>query len=233
LLAASLAHAAVIPTSYFVDEKTLKKNATPTTNLTFELFSDPNCSLSALATDVVAADDVTVKERVKTRRIRGGAKPLKLVELHHVFNAAPDHGSDLYVKVTGTGIDPNSMGACQAQEPYGDGMQADHVSGCITVPAQGPFPVDPYGTPPGTGNVIPVCCPTAMVPVNSGFHVVPFSCLGPHANAVDVFNAQDAAPPFGPGLCSPNDGWVFQINDDATGSCGMGGVWDAFVTCCP
>jgi hypothetical protein len=221
LLAASLAVAATIPTSYFVDEKELRSNAPAGTMLTFELHADPNCT-AAITSETVDVDDVTVKERVKTRNVSGGAKPLKLVELNHVFTASPTPGTDLYVKVTGSGIDANAVGACQAQEPFGSSLSA-----CTMVPRPGVGVVAAYGTPPGA-NVFPVCCPAGLRLVTHGWQ-----CPACPGSLTDVYNWQDSVPVLGLLACAPADGWDFQINDNAVGIVCTGAPVDAFVVCCP
>jgi hypothetical protein len=226
LLAAGLATAATIPTTYLVDEAELKRSASAGTNLTFELYTDASCTV-LIATDMVDVDAVTVKERVKTRNVRGGAKPLKLVELHHVFAASPTPGADLFVKVTGSGIDASAVGDCQAQEPYGTSHRACSM---VFRPAAGS--VAAYGTAPGgvAPPIFAVCCPSPFLQVvNSGWNISPQGACA--LNVTAVLNWQDSLGQLH--LCGGNDGWDFQINDESPVPGCVGMNVDAFVLCCP
>src|SRR5262245_1515084 len=99
--ALATATAATIPVSYLVQEKSFKALAPAGTMITLELYPNSVCSGLPAATASVDVEALTVKERIKTLKPKGSAlKPLKLVELRHVFSGvSPSAGADLSVKV--------------------------------------------------------------------------------------------------------------------------------------
>lgn len=110
------AHAIDVPVTYDVD-KTAFKAAILDTSLTFTLYTDSACTISA-GTDTVLVQDVDVLlEPVKLAKVKGGPKPPQIVRLRHTLTGVTA-AAEFYLKVTGTGITPNG-GECQAQGPGG------------------------------------------------------------------------------------------------------------------
>lgn len=106
-------HAFDLPVTYWVDGKTLKREAVAGTPLTFELHADPTCSS---LTFVYTMDIDTVSfgiEKLKLQKIKGGEKPPKPMRINAVLlDAVP--GAEQYLKVIGVGIVPVN-GECQVQ----------------------------------------------------------------------------------------------------------------------
>lgn len=151
LLVAQLASASVIPTSYFVSLRDLKRNAPAGTLVTFSLYNNSSCTGTPLAADAVDIDTVLLlKERVTGFRPKKSAfRVVKAVALHHEFTVTPNPSGDLFVKAeSGAGVivTTDTGGPCQAQAPVSGG----------TIGATGPAgltgPTGPAGStgPPGS-----------------------------------------------------------------------------------
>jgi hypothetical protein len=110
-IASTAAVAADLPARYTVDEKQLKA-AVATTNLTFQLYSDPLCTSSVYMT-TVAIENVDLIGRIKPFNPKNAVKKKNTAELRATLTAVPP-GPSLYLKVTGTGVVPIG-GACQVQ----------------------------------------------------------------------------------------------------------------------
>ena len=120
LLALPVAAWAVdVPVMYNVDASALK-SAVAGTMLTFELHATSACS-SAVLSQAVASENVSLISKLKAFRVSGGPKPPKVNQLLQVLTGAPSE-SVYYLKVTGTGITPVG-GACQLQA-FSSGVNA-------------------------------------------------------------------------------------------------------------
>jgi hypothetical protein len=114
----STAYAIDVPATYDVD-KTAFKAAVLGTSLTFTLYTDSACTISAGADTVLVEDVDVLLEPVKLNKVKGGPKPPKIVRLRHTVSGVTA-AAELFLKVTGTGITPQG-GECQAQGPGGGG----------------------------------------------------------------------------------------------------------------
>src|SRR5882672_7530895 len=100
--------------AYSVQDSSFKTVATGT-NLTFQLYSDAACTSAVGAPAVVQVDNVDLIERLKLGRPAGGAKPPKTDRLSTVLTGVSVGPSQLYLKVTGTGVTASGP-ACQLQQ---------------------------------------------------------------------------------------------------------------------
>jgi hypothetical protein len=138
LLLARLVGAADLPVSYTVNDQVLR-SAVNGTNLTFTLHGDAACT-SAVHTEVVPVESVTVISRLKRFRAKGAPLPPKTAELRHTLAGVVGSGN-LYVQVTGTGITPIG-GACQAQSAHVATAPVADVSAQV----RGPGMIVPFST---------------------------------------------------------------------------------------
>ena len=106
------ASSADIPVRYTVDDRVLR-DALAGTTLTFQLFTDSACATTAVHTEAVAVENVTVIARLKRFKAPGAARPTKTAELSQTLTGVNTSGN-VYLKVTGTGVTPVG-GACQSQ----------------------------------------------------------------------------------------------------------------------
>ena len=106
------AFAADLPISYFVEAKPLQAQAPAGTALTFDLFSDNTCTTSVQST-VVNAEDVLIVSKLKQSTPKGDVKLPLTAELRTTIPGVTTPGN-LYLRVTGTGVNPVG-GACQPQ----------------------------------------------------------------------------------------------------------------------
>jgi hypothetical protein len=110
-----------IRVSYLADLKTLKSGAPAGTPLTFQLFTDSACT-TAVSSEVVNVETLTLLQQVKAVAVSGGAKAPKPVELRHVISGVTAQPL-FYLKVTGSGVSPIG-GACQLQNASVNGSDA-------------------------------------------------------------------------------------------------------------
>lgn len=110
-LAPRLARADNVQVNYTVDDKALK-DAISGTPLTFDLWSDPNCT-AAVTSVQVTIDNVDLIERIKRFKPKHGTTPPKTDRMTEVLTGVTPPQAP-YLTVTGTGITPVG-GACQAQ----------------------------------------------------------------------------------------------------------------------
>jgi hypothetical protein len=118
-LVAAASFADPTPVSYRIDLAPWKKDATPSTSLGFELFSDAACTAS-VHSEMVLASDLAV-EQPKGVKLKGGAKLPKVGVMHGTLDATAT--GQLWLEVTGTGVTPLG-GACQAQAGSGRAVAA-------------------------------------------------------------------------------------------------------------
>jgi hypothetical protein len=134
LLLGGSAAAETIGVEYFADAKAFKTSLA-TDVLTFELFSDPDCSDSLGAPYHLLVGDTTTQYYAdKTFKIKGGPKRQKAVRIRAVIDG-PTSTSAPFLLVTGPGVTPVGD-ACQIQP-------GTAVSGS--------GPTGPQGTPGATG----------------------------------------------------------------------------------
>ena len=112
LLVGGAAAAEPISVEYFVQQKAFK-NATATDQLSFELFSDDQCTTSIAAVPLFVGDTMTQYYVDKTPRVKGGAKRPKAVRIRAVIDG-PTTVTAPYLKVTGPAVVPVGD-ACQLQ----------------------------------------------------------------------------------------------------------------------
>ena len=62
---------AELPVTYLVEAKPFKKNVTAGDQLTFELYSDPNCQTLVHSEQVTAGSPELIVEKVNTQRVKG------------------------------------------------------------------------------------------------------------------------------------------------------------------
>jgi hypothetical protein len=113
VLFAANASAADIKVTYLADATSLKKSTPAGTPLTFKLFTDSACATTAVATQVVNVENVTLIEQPKLIRVKGGPKPPVAAEIDFTVTGVTP-APTLYAEVTGTGIVPVGP-ACQLQ----------------------------------------------------------------------------------------------------------------------
>ncbi len=107
------ASAEMIGVEYFVDQKAFKA-ALATDTLTFELFSDDQCSVSLGGQYQEFVGDTTLQLFVdKTHRVKGALKRPKAVRIRAVIDASTSTSAP-YLMVSGPGVTPLG-GACQLQ----------------------------------------------------------------------------------------------------------------------
>jgi hypothetical protein len=106
--------AAELPVSYLVEAKPFKKNVSAGDQLTFELYSDPNCETLVHSEQVTAGSPELIVEKVITQKVKGQSPaPPKGMRLSTTLTT-PDVGQQVFVQVIGDGITPVGNG-CQAQ----------------------------------------------------------------------------------------------------------------------
>ena len=110
-----IAWASDLRVTYNVQDASFKSVATGT-NMTFQLYSDTACTSAVGAPAVVQVDNLGLIERMKLGRPAGGAKPTKTDRLSTVLTGVTVGPSQLYLKVTGTGVTASGP-ACQLQLP--------------------------------------------------------------------------------------------------------------------
>src|SRR5215470_10894698 len=133
LLVGGAAAAEPISIEYFVQQKAFK-SATATDQLSFELFSDDQCTTSIVAVPLFVGDTMTQYYVDKTQHVKGGAKQTKAVRIRAVIDG-PTTATAPYLKVTG----PNVV-------PVGDACQLQAGS-----PVAGSGPTGPAGADGATG----------------------------------------------------------------------------------
>lgn len=103
---------AATPVSYRVDLKEFKKGAVAGELLTFEFYSDEDCT-ELYSSQAILSESIEVVSRLKLERVKGGPKPPKVAELHHTF--ASEAPPAFHLVVTGPGVAPIGS-PCQAQK---------------------------------------------------------------------------------------------------------------------
>jgi hypothetical protein len=98
---------------YDVEQRPFRSVAA-TTLLTFDLFDNPDCIDTPVYETSMNAGDLDAVEVVKLRKISGGPTPPRTYRLRTQLQNVTTETSELYLKVTGTGIAP-VIRACQAQ----------------------------------------------------------------------------------------------------------------------
>src|SRR5258705_39286 len=112
LLVGGAAAAEPISIEYFVQQKAFK-NARATDQLSFELFSDDQCTTSIAFVPLFVGDTMTQYYVDKTQRVKGGARRPKAVRIRAVIDG-PTTVTAPYLKVTGPAVVPVGD-ACQLQ----------------------------------------------------------------------------------------------------------------------
>jgi hypothetical protein len=111
-LTAAGATATDLPTSYLVDQKSLKAGVAGT-QLTFELFTDAACTAPSAYSAPIAIESIAVISKLAHILPKGADKSPAPAELRTTLSGVTTPGN-LWLQVTGTGIAPLG-GACQAQ----------------------------------------------------------------------------------------------------------------------
>src|SRR5262245_43511305 len=112
LLVGGAAAAEPISIEYFVQQKPFRK-ATVTDQLSFELFSDDQCTTSIAAVPLFVGDTMIHYYVDRTQRVKGGAKQLRATRIRAVIDG-PTTATAPYLKVTGLNVVPVGD-ACQLQ----------------------------------------------------------------------------------------------------------------------
>jgi hypothetical protein len=123
LILPTSSRASDVHVSYTVNEKALKAQLTPATQLTFTLYSDNACTQQLDQTEVNAGT-VELISRLKLLTPKGGVKTPSTDQIETTLTGVPPFSGTLYLTVAGTGVTPVGP-ACQAQasqalsgEPY-------------------------------------------------------------------------------------------------------------------
>jgi microcystin-dependent protein len=123
LLLARGAAAAILPTSFVVGERAMKKALSAGDLVTAELFDDAACT-SLVGSQTLPIEDVEVRERVKPYKVKGApTKPVNTVRLYFTFDLSALPTGDLSLRVTSpvAGAVVGIPGDCQPQEPLDGG----------------------------------------------------------------------------------------------------------------
>jgi hypothetical protein len=105
-LLAAVGSQASTPVVYRVDEKSLKKSTQATTQLTFTLYSDEDCTVQT-AQEMLFAGDVTIAvDKVKGVKVKGGTQPPKTAVINAVLSDMPQGRSAAPTDRFGTARDP-------------------------------------------------------------------------------------------------------------------------------
>ncbi len=110
--------AADMRVQYDVEDRPFKSQVNSSSLLTFALYSDPACTVEVMNQELTA-DELDYVEIVKFRKIRGKANVPRLARINVLMSAVASASTELYLKVTGTGIVP-SVRACQPQSSTHD-----------------------------------------------------------------------------------------------------------------
>jgi hypothetical protein len=117
LAAAAASQAYEVPVAFDVDKKPFKTAAAPGTPLTFDLYSDPNCTeLLQTKTATIGAPDLLI-ERVVAQKL-GTAPTPKVLRLRTTIETE-EIAAEMYVKASGASLTPYGGDFCQAQEIAG------------------------------------------------------------------------------------------------------------------
>lgn len=120
---------------YLVDLVALKKGLVASTPLTFQLYTDPDCTVASGPPIAINAGDLDLVEKVKTFRLREGIRKPPLLRLQHRLTGIP-LDTAIFLAITGDGILP-AQGSCQFQFQSVSG--AGTLIPCVTASATDVF----------------------------------------------------------------------------------------------
>ena len=122
LLASGPAGALELGVKYDVDLKTFKSDAPNGTALTFDLYSDPDCTSLLHSEIIVTGAPTLMVEKLKLQTVKGASKPDKTARLRTTLET-PTIADQAFLEVVGPGVSPSEGDACQPQIVAGNGPQ--------------------------------------------------------------------------------------------------------------
>ncbi len=114
VLAPLIAWGSDLRVTYNVQDQLFRSSTITGTNLTFQLYSDAACTSAVGAPAVVPVDNLDLIERLKRGTPKGGTKGPKTDRLATVLTGVTVGPTQLYLKVTGTGVTASGPD-CQLQ----------------------------------------------------------------------------------------------------------------------